>query len=144
MTALTPMIPTVASETLEKCTVFSIVTLEVKYFQNEDTDPIAKVWLEIETDGVEYALNVSKYLLDYPKIQDKIQEIAGNEIEDDDDEDGKWYKSSETVEQQVELEFEAWVDKENKEVYLRRVEGTEVKELEITEYLHTDETDELF
>ncbi len=141
MTAITPIIEI---PVLEKCTVLSIVTLEVKYFQNEDIDPIAKVWLEIETDGVEYALNVSKYLLDYPEIQDRIQEIAGNEIEDDDDEDGKWHRSSETVEEKMELEFEAFVDKENKEVYLRRVEGTEVKRLEITEYLSNDELDELF
>ncbi len=139
------MIPTVASATLEKCTVFSIVTLEVKHFQNEDVEPIAKVWLEIETDGVEYALNVSNYLLTHPKIEEKIAGILYDaDIEDDDDEDGKWYKSSETVEKEVELEFEAFVDKENKEVYLQRFVGTQVKRLEISEYLSSDELEQLF
>lgn len=142
MTALTPIPP---APVLEKVTVYSVVTLEVKHFQNEDIEPIAKVWLEIETDGVEYALNVSKYLLTHPEIEEKVAGILYDaDIEDDDDEDGKWYKSSETVEEQVELEFEAWVDKENKEVYLRRVEGTEVKRLEISEYLSSDELEQLF
>ncbi len=141
MTAITPIIPTVAFENLVKCTILSILTLEVKCYQNDNIDPIAKVWLETE----EYALNVSKYLLTHPTIEEKIQDILENaDIEDDDDEDGKWYKSSETVEEKVELEFEAYVDRKNKEVYLKRLEGTEVKHIEITEYLSNDELDELF